>query len=100
MKNGTQSITRSKLADDIAVAVPSLSPKDASRVVDSVLRGIRDSLVKGEEVKISGFGKFVLQDKAPRKGRNPKTGEPMTIKAKPAQSTVRVRALKTLKEMV
>lgn len=80
MKNGKQAnITRATLAEDIGDAVPGLSSKDASRVVDSVIRGIRESLVKGEEVKISGFGKFVLMDKAPRKGRNPKTGEPITI---------------------
>lgn len=75
----TETVTRADLADSVSSVVPSLSGKEAQRVVDNVIRGIRDSLVKGEEVKISGFGKFVLQTKNPRKGRNPKTGEPITI---------------------
>ena len=72
-------VTRACIAEEIAGAVPSLSGKESQRVVDSILRGIRDSLVKGDEVKISGFGKFVLKVKAPRKGRNPKTGEAIMI---------------------
>ena len=78
-ENKVATVTRADIADGISSAVSSLSGKDAQRVVDNVIRGIRDSLVKGEEVKISGFGKFVLQTKDPRKGRNPKTGEAITI---------------------
>jgi integration host factor subunit alpha len=75
----TETVTRADIADEISSAVPSLSGKEAQRVVDNVIRGIRNSLVKGDEVKISGFGKFVLQTKNPRKGRNPKTGDEITI---------------------
>lgn len=75
----TETVTRADLSDEISSVVPSLSGKEAQRVVDNIIRGIRDSLVKGNEVKVSGFGKFVLQTKNPRKGRNPKTGEPITI---------------------
>jgi integration host factor subunit alpha len=75
----TETVTRADLSDGISSVVPSLSGKEAQRVVDNVIRGIRDSLVKGNEVKVSGFGKFVLQTKNPRKGRNPKTGEAITI---------------------
>jgi integration host factor subunit alpha len=78
----SESITRSVLSDEISAALPDLSHRDASRVVDSILRGIRDSLAKGEEVKISGFGKWILQDKNARKGRNPQTGAPLTISAR------------------
>ena len=74
-----ENVTRAHLAELIGEAVPSLSGKESQRIVDNIIRGIRDSLVKGEEVKISGFGKFVLQTKQPRKGRNPKTGETITI---------------------
>lgn len=74
-----ETVTRADLADGISSSVSTLSSKDSQRVVDNVIRGIRDSLVKGEEVKISGFGKFVLQNKNPRKGRNPRTGEVITI---------------------
>jgi len=77
-----ESVTRATLSEQISTALPNLSNKDASRVVDSILRGIRDSLAKGEEVKISGFGKWILQDKSARKGRNPQTGAPLTISAR------------------
>ena len=55
-------------------------PKDRSTdVVESVLEIIKQTLVNGEEVKISGFGKFYLIGKKARSGRNPHTGEHMII---------------------
>jgi len=55
-------------------------PKNKSKdLFESVLEIIRQSLVKGEEVKISGFGKFYIIDKKARNGRNPQTGEHMII---------------------
>ena len=55
-------------------------PKDRSTdIFESVLEIIKQSLVKGEEVKISGFGKFYVIDKKARNGRNPHTGEHMII---------------------
>jgi len=86
-----ETVTRLDLAKSISSAVSSFSATESQLIVDSVIKGIRDSLAKGEEVKISGFGKFTLQTKNPRKGRNPKTGESITIsgrrvmKFKPSQ---------------
>ncbi len=55
-------------------------PKDrAAEICESILEIIKESLVKGEEVKISGFGKFYTIDKKARNGRNPQTGEHMII---------------------
>ncbi|MBW2557508.1 MAG: integration host factor subunit alpha [Deltaproteobacteria bacterium] len=55
-------------------------PKNRSTdIFESVLEIIKQSLVKGEEVKISGFGKFYVIDKKARNGRNPHTGEHMII---------------------
>ncbi len=55
-------------------------PKErASEIFESALEIIKQSLVKGEEVKISGFGKFYTIDKKARNGRNPQTGEHMII---------------------
>jgi len=55
-------------------------PKDKSiDLFESTLEIIRQTLVNGEEVKISGFGKFYIIDKKARNGRNPQTGEPMII---------------------
>lgn len=56
-----------------------LSPKEAQHTVESLLDIIKDCLASGETVKISGFGKFVLRDKRARRGRNPTTGEDITV---------------------
>ncbi|MFP4559712.1 MAG: integration host factor subunit alpha [Thiohalorhabdus sp.] len=58
------------------------SKKEARELVETSLNEIRRALADGEEVKLSGFGKFELRDKPPRPGRNPKTGEEVTITAR------------------
>lgn len=55
------------------------SKKEASEVVESVFEIIKNRLGRGEKVKISGFGNFVVNAKRPRKGRNPQTGDEITI---------------------
>ena len=78
----TSSVTRATLCNDIKDALPTVSDKDISKLVDSVIHVMRDTLVEGEEIKISGFGKFVVKEKRARKGRNPQTGENLTIAAR------------------
>ena len=56
--------------------------KDCARIVDSIFEIIKDDLNKGNAVKISGFGKWAVRAKRKRKGRNPQTGEPLTIDAR------------------
>jgi integration host factor subunit alpha len=58
------------------------SKKEAADLVDLVFKVIKDTLAKGEKVKISGFGNFSIRDKATRVGRNPQTGEAMDISAR------------------
>lgn len=58
------------------------SKKEAADLVDMVFTIIKDTLAKGEKVKISGFGNFSIRDKATRIGRNPQTGEAMEISAR------------------
>lgn len=58
------------------------SKKEASDLVDLVFKVIKDTLARGEKVKISGFGNFSIRDKASRVGRNPQTGEAMEISAR------------------
>lgn len=58
------------------------SKKEAADLVDLVFKIIKDTLSKGEKVKISGFGNFSIRDKATRIGRNPQTGEAMEISAR------------------
>jgi len=59
-----------------------LSKRDSSRIVESVFEIMREQLYKGETVKISGFGNFVVKSKNARKGRNPQTGSEMEISAR------------------
>lgn len=56
--------------------------KDSARIVESVFELVKDSLAKGEKIKISGFGNFIVKEKQPRRGRNPQTGEEISISAR------------------
>lgn len=58
------------------------SKKEAADLVDLVFKVVKDTLARGEKVKISGFGNFSIRDKATRVGRNPQTGEAMEISAR------------------
>ena len=58
------------------------SKKEAADLVDLIFKVIKDTLARGEKVKISGFGNFSIRDKATRVGRNPQTGESMNISAR------------------
>jgi len=55
------------------------SKKEASEVVESVFEVMKNQLEDGDTVKLSGFGKFVINDKGSRKGRNPQSGEEIVI---------------------
>lgn len=58
------------------------SKREALDFVEMVFLVVKDTLCEGENVKILGFGNFVVRDKKSRKGRNPQTGEPITIPAR------------------
>jgi len=58
------------------------SKKEASELVEMVFNQLKDTLCKGEKVKISGFGNFLVRDKKSRIGRNPQTGDQITISAR------------------
>jgi len=73
-------VNKSELIE--AIANSSDLPKAAAgRALDAVLETISDTLQKGDSVALVGFGTFTIKDRAPRTGRNPKTGEPIEIKA-------------------
>ena len=59
-----------------------LSKRDSTRIVESVFEIMKEQLSKGDTVKISGFGNFVVRNKKARKGRNPQTGSEMEISAR------------------
>ncbi len=71
-------LTRADLADILNRQV-GLSRTDAAGMIESILGHITDALLEGDNVKISGFGTFVLRDKGERIGRNPKTGVEVPI---------------------
>jgi integration host factor subunit alpha len=73
------------------------SKKEAGAVVEEVFAILRDSLCTGAKVKISGFGSFVVNQKKSRRGRNPQTGEPITIDSRRVLS---FKASQVLKELV
>ena len=56
--------------------------KDSAEIVETLLEIIKQSLEDGEDVLVSGFGKFVIQKKAPRRGRNPATGDDLMLDAR------------------
>ena len=58
-----------------------MSKAEARRLVDSVLAAIAEAAVSGEEVALTGFGRFKVTERAARQGRNPQTGEAITIAA-------------------
>lgn len=66
-----------KVADDFEV-----TKRDAQAMVESVFSILKETLESGEDVKISGFGKFEVRQKNDRRGRNPQTGEAITIAAR------------------
>jgi integration host factor subunit alpha len=68
-----QTLTRADLSDVVHREI-GLSRADSSAMVEKVLGLMCESMSNGENVKISGFGTFVLRDKGERVGRNPKTG--------------------------
>ncbi|MEP9402452.1 integration host factor subunit alpha [Sphingomonas sp. VNH70] len=71
-------LTRADLAEEMHREI-GLSRADSARVVEQILEHMCEALSKGENVKISGFGSFVLRDKGERIGRNPKTGVEVPI---------------------
>ena len=71
-----------------------LTNKASSEAVSAMLNGIRDSLKKGDKVVITGFGTFSVRSRAARPGRNPKTGEKITLPARKAPGFTPGKTLK------
>jgi integration host factor subunit alpha len=74
-------LTKDKIIDTIYNQV-GLSKNQSRRVVESLLGIVKQTLGKGENLLISGFGKFIIKDKAARKGRNPQTKEDLKLRAR------------------
>lgn len=75
-------MTKSELIERIAEQQPQLSAKDVELAVKTILEQMSDALASGDRIEIRGFGSFSLHYRAPRKGRNPKTGDTVELEGK------------------
>ena len=77
----TPALTKAQLADMLFEQI-GLNKRESKDMIEAFFVLISDSLVEGSDVKISGFGNFQIRTKAPRPGRNPRTGEAIPIQAR------------------
>jgi integration host factor subunit beta len=73
---------KSQLIDKLAAEYPHLRHEDVEKVVNVILEEIGDALARGDRVELRGFGAFSVRRRDARRGRNPRTGEPVTVPAK------------------
>ncbi len=73
-------MTKSEFIEHVS-STAELTKKEAESAVEAVINSIQKALEKGEDVNITGFGKFHVADRGAREGRNPRTGETMQIAA-------------------
>ncbi len=86
-------MNKSELIEAIAESAD-LTKADAGRALDATIEAITDALKKGESVSLVGFGAFGVKERAERQGRNPQTGEVITIKSAKIPSFKAGKALK------
>ena len=89
-------LTKAQLADLLFDEI-GLNKRESKEMVDAFFELVSQSLVSGEDVKLSGFGNFQIRTKAPRPGRNPRTGELIPIQAR---RVVTFHASHKLKEQI
>lgn len=90
-------MTKSDLISTLAERFPQLTRPDVDAAVATILDAVRDSLVRGGRTEIRGFGSFQLSYRPPRVGRNPKTGEQVSV---PGKWTPHFKAGRQLRELV
>jgi len=90
-------VTRRDLARSLFLACDRIAQRQAASLVDQVLEEISETLIRGENVTLCNFGKFVIVKKKERKGRNPRTGDFALVKSR---KVVSFRASKYLKAAV
>jgi len=74
-------MTKAEIADKIQAGT-GLTRKESSEMMEEVFFIIKSTLEQGENLKIAGFGNFMVKQKSDRRGRNPQTGETITISAR------------------
>jgi len=90
-------LTKANLVDILSTSKTNINKDQAREAVETLLELIKTNLENGDNVLLSGFGKFSVKDKQSRKGRNPKTGEEMILDPR---RVVTFKASGKLKEVV
>lgn len=90
-------MTKSELIEALAAAFPQLPARDIDYAVNTILDALVDALVEGKRIEVRGFGSFSLSQRAPRVGRNPKSGEKVMV---PGKKVPHFKAGKELRERV
>jgi len=86
-------VNKSELIDAVAAGAD-ISKAAAGRALDAMIEAVTTALKNGDQVNLIGFGTFVVRERAARSGRNPRTGETITIKAAKNPSFKAGKALK------
>ena len=90
-------MTKSELIAILAARYPQLAVRDTDLAVKTVLDAMVQALAEGQRIEIRGFGSFSLSERAPRVGRNPKSGEQVMV---PGKQVPHFKAGKELRERV
>ena len=90
-------MTKSELIAILAARYPQLAVRDTDLAVKTVLDAMTQALAEGQRIEIRGFGSFSLSERAPRVGRNPKSGEQVLV---PGKQVPHFKAGKELRERV
>lgn len=90
-------MNKTELVKTISNNIEGATQKDVCVVLDTFMDVVKDALVNGDKVALTGFGTFEVAERAARKGRNPKTGEEILI---PASKAPKFKAGKALKDAV
>jgi len=75
-------ITKADLVQQVYKNHGDFTKSQATEAVEAFLRLSKDTLIKGSDLLLSGFGKFNVRDKSPRRGRNPQTGDELMLNAR------------------
>ena len=88
-------MTKAELVDKIYAKANLPTKAKTEEALDAVIAALRDALIEGDSITFTGFGSFKIVTRAARKGRNPRTGEQISI---PARRQVKFTASKSLAE--
>lgn len=77
-----KTLTKADFVEAVYTQIGGLSRRDSAEIVDMLFEAVKETLSRGEPVKISGFGNFLVREKKARIGRNPQTGRDIEISAR------------------